>query len=70
MAVEFKILRLEGFKLNPDDTIVNKIIHRIGKNGGRCPNEKVEREGHVYCPCSEYLQNNNCICNLYIKEND
>jgi ferredoxin-thioredoxin reductase catalytic subunit len=71
MAVEFKILRKKGFIINPNDDIVNNIIHLLGKNGGRCPKEKeVSREGHVYCPCHEYITRDNCVCNLYVKEDE
>lgn len=71
MAVEFKIVRIKGFDLNPDDNKVNNIIHALAKNGGRCPNEKnFIREGHVYCPCNNYLTNKECVCNLYVKTNE
>ena len=65
---EIKIIRKEGFKLNPNDEIVNRIFRELDKNGGHCPTIIKNRVGHDQCPCSEYLQNNICYCKLYIKE--
>lgn len=70
MAQEFKIVRKEGWMLNPDDKIVNNIIRMVGNNGGHCPCKHPERQGHDQCPCHEYLANDKCYCKLYIKEED
>ena len=65
---EFKILRKEGWELNPDDDIVNNIIAELAANFGHCPNHSNDSTGHNICPCSAYLQNDKCYCGLYIKK--
>lgn len=63
------ILRKDGWILNPNDKIVNSILKRCEKNGGICPcvHKTQEYEGKdLHCPCTDYIQKNNCICGLYI----
>lgn len=67
MAVEIKIVRIKGFEINPDDKHVNKIFNQLGQNNGHCPTKIENRFGHDQCPCSEYLQKNQCYCKLYVK---
>ena len=64
----FKIIRKDGWELNPDDNVVNHIIEMLEANYGHCPNHNSDSEGHNICPCSAYLQHNKCYCNLYIKK--
>lgn len=70
MKPEFKIVRKLGYDLNPDDQVVNEIIHKLDQNGGHCPSKHPERVGHDFCPCSEWLTNNRCFCGLYVKLSD
>ena len=44
----------EGWKLNPNEKVVNAIIKGIN----RCDTK---------CPCSGYRLNDKCCCNLYVK---
>ena len=67
MATEIKILRKEGWELNPDDNKVNNIIQALGKNEGHCPTKRINRNGHDQCPCSQYLTHDECYCGLYVK---
>ena len=59
-----KILRKEGWILNPKDSVVNNIIKMIDKNNGECPchNNSVDK----HCPCSDYRKKDICHCTLYI----
>lgn len=68
MSIDIKILRKEGWDLNPNDKVVNGIINALGRTGGHCPCNHPERRGHDQCPCSEYLTYDNCICHLYVKK--
>ena len=68
MATEIKIIRLEGFDLNPNDAKVNEILKHLHENGGHCPTHAIDRIGHDQCPCSAYLQDKTCYCGLYIKK--
>ena len=70
MPVEIKILRKEGFKLNPDDRIVNNIFRALERCDGHCPCHHPEREGHDQCPCTEWIKNSRCFCGLYVKDDD
>lgn len=64
-----KIFRKPGWKLNPNDKIVNSILDRCEKNNGECPchNDGETREDRL-CPCKNYRENDKCNCTLYIKE--
>lgn len=66
--VEIKIVRKQGFMLNPKDEVVNKIFRALEKHDGHCPTNNPNRIGHDQCPCSAYLQNNECYCGLYVKD--
>lgn len=64
-----KILRKEGWILNPKDTIVNAILNRIEMCNDECPcdNPGKTREDRL-CPCKEYRENDICHCTLYVKD--
>lgn len=66
-----KIIRKEGWGLNPSDKIVNAIFKRLEVTQGECPckNDGATKEDRM-CPCVSYLENNNCCCNLYVKIKD
>jgi hypothetical protein len=60
----FKILRLKGWQLNDNDTIVNNIIKALERNNGECPcNNNIAQDKH--CPCSSYRAGEECCCGLY-----
>ena len=61
-----QIYRKEGWKLNPNDKVVNAILRRCEMNNGECPchNNSVDK----HCPCSDYRENDICHCGLYVKE--
>ena len=64
-----KILRKEGWTLNPDDKVVNAILERVALNDGECPcvNPGTTHEDRT-CPCREYREHGVCHCNLYVPE--
>jgi ferredoxin-thioredoxin reductase catalytic subunit len=64
----FKIVRKDGWELNPDDNVVNHIIEELAVNYGHCPTHVENRIGHDQCPCSSWLTNSKCYCNLYVKK--
>ena len=66
----FKIVRKEGWGLNPNDNVVNRIIEMLEANYGHCPCVHPEREGHDQCPCTEWLKNSRCFCGLYVRKDD
>ena len=70
MAIEIKISIIDGFKINPNNKTVNKIFKVLAKNNGHCLTKVENRYGNDLCPCSEYLQNKQCYCGLYIKKYD
>ncbi len=65
-----QIKRIEGFKLNPNDNVVNSILKRCELNNGLCPckhdNENYEGRD-LHCPCTDYLIKHNCVCTLYVE---
>lgn len=63
-----EILRKKGWKLNPNDKVVNAILRRCEKNGGDCPciNDAEDKK----CPCSNYREHDHCCCGLYVKDGE
>lgn len=65
-----EIKRIEGFILNPNDQVVNKIFKAIERNKGvcACKHKTPEYEGKdLHCPCTDYIKFKTCLCNLYKK---
>jgi len=62
-----EIYRKEGWDLNPNDTIVNKILKRLEYTGGICPCISNPTEKNR-CPCEDYRENDVCHCTLYVKK--
>lgn len=60
-----QILRKEGWVLNPNDKVVNSILNRAEANDGECPcaNNSVDK----HCPCTDYRENNEGHCGLYLR---
>lgn len=61
-----KILRKEGWELNPNDKVVNSILARTEANNGHCPCHNTGYD--TKCPCSDYRENDKCHCTLYVKK--
>lgn len=68
----FKICRIDGFELNPNDKVVNTLLRRLEKTEGECPchheewNENTPAEDKQ-CPCSTYRNGGGCHCTLYLR---
>lgn len=60
-----QILRKEGWKLNPNDKVVNSIFKMLQKNGGLCPCHHPDNDGDTHCPCDSYVLRDKCVCGLY-----
>lgn len=56
-----------GWKLNPNEKVVNAIIKGLNRCNGECPcqNNSINKA----CPCSNYREHDKCCCNLYVTEN-
>lgn len=66
-----KIEQLEGYRINPNDKVVNAILNRIDKNDGLCPcvHTTGDYEGKdLHCPCTDYKLFGKCCCNLYVRD--
>lgn len=55
----------EGWKLNPNEKTVESIRTLIENNNGNCICHNESRDKH--CPCTDYIENANCHCGLYLK---
>jgi ferredoxin-thioredoxin reductase catalytic subunit len=65
----FKILRKEGWTINPNDNIVNGIMKGLVRNNGHCPcQNKYSGTDDDRCPCKAYREEDCCCCTLYVKE--
>lgn len=58
---------MKDYILNPDAEYVGKIIQGILKKDGHCPCRFVADETTL-CPCDDFVTNQNCKCNLFIKK--
>ncbi len=72
--------KASGFKLNPDEKVVNRIIDGLLRNEEKygaqyCPCRRVTgdkaEDAKKICPCewhkSEVAKDGHCFCNLYVK---
>lgn len=58
----------DGFILNPNEKVVNRILKGLERNGGRCPcHNKYSGTDDDICPCKAYREEDNCCCTLYVK---
>lgn len=57
---------IEGFRLNPNQKIVNSVMKLIEKNNGFCICDNKSEDPK--CPCTDYRINKLCHCKLYIKD--
>lgn len=65
----FQIIRKPGFKLNPNDKIVNSILKALFRNEGHYPcKNKYSGTDDDICPCRAYREEDCCCCTLYVKE--
>lgn len=62
-----KILRKDGWQLNPNDKVVNSILKMCENNDGICPCHHPDNDGDLHCPCDSYRLRDKCYCTLYIK---
>ena len=53
--------------MNPNIDLVQKIISRINKCGGRCPCQPIDDDKDTRCPCPDFYKGN-CHCKLFIPE--
>lgn len=59
----------EGWKLNPNNKVVEAITKALERNNGRCPciHDTEDYEGKsLMCPCTDYLLKDMCCCQLYV----
>ena len=59
-------VKREGFKLNPNQKIVENITKLIDKNEGKCICHNESRDTH--CACTDFLEKGICHCGLYVKD--
>ena len=57
---------MKGYKLNEDADYVKKIIEGIYRKNGHCPC-RVNADATTLCPCDEFVEEQICKCNLYVK---
>jgi ferredoxin-thioredoxin reductase catalytic subunit len=56
----------ESYNMCVNEQYKDKILSKIKANGGYCPCV-VERTESQKCPCNDYLNYDNCHCNLYVQ---
>lgn len=68
-----EIHRKVGWKLNPNDKVVNAILRLCEKRDGLCPcvHDSENYDGKdLHCPCTDYTMKDKCECGLYIKNDN
>ena len=64
-----KIFVRPGWKINPNEKIVNGIMKMLERNGGYCPCDNPDKGTEfAVCPCRSYMEHDKCCCSLYIKD--
>jgi len=57
---------MKKYKLNDDLNYVQKIIEGINRKNGHCPC-RVIADDSTLCPCDEFVNEQICKCNLFVK---
>lgn len=57
---------MKNFRINPDSKYVNVILEGLQKKDGHCPC-RVNVDDTTLCPCDEFIKDNICKCNLFVK---
>ena len=60
---------MKGYILNPDKEVVPNINEGLYRKDGHCPC-RVVQDDTTLCPCDDFIQNQNCVCRLYVKKED
>ena len=60
---------MKGFIINPDRKVVDTITEGLFRKNGHCPCRLVQ-DDTTLCPCDDFIQNQNCVCRLYVKKED
>ena len=60
---------MKGYILNPNSDVVSKIMEGIEKKEGHCPC-RVIQDDTTLCPCDDFVNNQNCVCKLFVKKED
>ena len=56
---------MKGYRLNPDENYVLKIISGIEKKDGHCPC-RIKHDETTMCPCDEFIDTGICKCKLFV----
>ena len=56
-------------RFNDNEKVVNAIREGLKKKDGHCPC-RIKVDDTTLCPCDDFIQNENCICKLYIKREE
>ncbi len=60
---------MKGYIINPDRKIVEAVTNGLYKKEGHCPCRVIKDETTL-CPCDDSIQNQNCVCKLYVKKEE
>lgn len=60
---------MKGFIINPNKEIVEKITEGLYRKDGHCPC-RIIQDDTTLCPCDDFIQNQNCVCKLYVKKEE
>ena len=60
---------MKGYKLNENKDYVMKIIEGIYRKDGHCPC-RINKDDTTLCPCDEFVTEQICKCNLFVKIQD
>ena len=60
---------MKGYIINPDRKVVEAITEGLYRKEGHCPC-RVNKDDTTLCPCDDFIQNQNCVCKLYVKKEE
>lgn len=70
MAYKFTEFKKEGWRLNPNEKVVNGIVRALeNRTDGHCPCHNVDNgTDYDICPCRSFREHDHCCCTLYVRE--
>ena len=60
---------MKDFTFNKDIEKAKKLVELTIKNDGYCLCQ-VPKSEDTKCPCKNFIENKECICNMFVKDGD
>jgi len=58
---------MKGFTFNKNKKVILKMVEKTIDNDGYCLCQ-FPKSDETLCPCDNFINNKECICNMFVKE--